>query len=199
MIPILNLLWLVSTKAWHTKSLCKVILTPPTNLPAIFWWIIEANSTDCKTTWWKPPWQISVASKFPFLFVLFTVTHFVRLPQKIGCGGGLEGQCATTWWGKTHNQLEWPNTGPPYDPFGSAVAITQPEGGNRPQYLTNSAAIHRNSNILLGIYVIVSPSFKNMCDLSYKKKHIQNQQGIIPSDYARSLENLSFPMCCMGL
>lgn len=32
-----------------------------------------------------------------------------------------------------------------------------------------------------------------------QKKHIQNQQGIIPSDYARSLENLSFPICCMGL
>lgn len=96
MILTLNLTWLISTKDRH-KTYMQGHFDPPTNLLAIFWWIIEANSTDCKTTWWKPPWQISVASKFLFLFVWPIFSGF---PKKMGCGGGLEGQCATTWWGK---------------------------------------------------------------------------------------------------
>lgn len=37
------------------------------------------------------------------------------------------------------------------------------------------------------------------CVAHVSNKHVQNQQNTIPSDYARSLEISSFPICSLGL
>lgn len=68
-------------RIWHNIFYARSIWPPPTNLPPMFWWMIVANSTDCKSNTMKNLHGFHLCGYFLFN------PRFFRLPQTIPCGG----------------------------------------------------------------------------------------------------------------